>query len=299
MADEDDVISVVRALNWGLDADGTALAGAASGAGVYRVRADGTDAVLKVTAAGPGQPAARRELRFYRTLANQVPVATPTLLRHADDDNVTAMLLSAHMPARPARDWDLPAWLELASQLAALHSAPLPSDVSWLDTPWLPRTLDRPPIDSAEAYWSTTVAGHQVRQVLRAPAALGAAVAALPGCLLHGDCHVGNLLAEGSHLVWADWQVVGVGSPAVDLAFLWSRAYADGADPPYGAMVDAYAARRGIDRDLLRRALIAAELGVLLFGWPAYAARRTRAERDRLTRRLAHLVERWRSAGAA
>lgn len=298
MAGEDDVIAVVRALEWGIEADGAALAGAASGAGVYRVRAGGMDAVLKVTTAGPGQPAARRELRFYQNLADQVPVATPALLRHADDDNVTAMLLSAHTPAPPAQDWDLPAWLELARQLASLHSTPLPDDVSWLDTPWLERIFDRPPVDSAETYWSTTEAAHHVRQVLRTPAALGAAVAVVPGCLLHGDCHVGNLLGGGSRLVWADWQVVGLGSPAVDLAFLWSRAYADGANPPYQAMLDAYAARRGIDRDLLRRALIAAELGVLLFGWPAYAARRTRAERDRLTRRLIHLLERWYSTGA-
>ncbi|MCW3843902.1 aminoglycoside phosphotransferase family protein [Micromonospora yasonensis] len=293
MTAEDELAGIGRAVGWDLGAEREVLAGAASGSRVYRVRVDGMDAVLKVTTAGPGQSAARRELRFYQTLARQVPVTTPALLRHADDDNLTAILLSAHPPALPARDWDLPAWRRVAREVADLHSTPVPEQSSWLDTPWLQQILDRSSVDSAGAYWSRTEAAHRVDRVLEKPEALAAAVAATEDRFLHGDCHVGNLLGDGSRLVWADWQVAGVGKPAVDLAFLWSRAHADGAEPPYAAMVDEYLARSEIDKAALQRSLIAAELGVLLFGWPAFAAHRTQAERDRLTRRLIQLIEGW------
>jgi Ser/Thr protein kinase RdoA (MazF antagonist) len=289
----DGLARVVRALEWGIDAGSTELTGAASGSGVYRVRIDGTEAVLKVTTADRGQSNARRELTFYRTLASQVPVTTPTLLRYADNDDLTALLLSAHTPARPAQQWHRSAWLEVARQLAALHSTPMPDQPSWLDTPWLQGVLDRPPIGLAEEHWSRTDAADRVGMVLDAPATLAAALAATPACFLHGDCHVDNLLREGNGVVWADWQVAGVGSPAIDLAFLWSRADTDGADVPYAEMVREYATRRGIDAVVLQRSLIAAELGILLFGWPRFAAHRTRTERNRLTRRLLQLMNEW------
>jgi Ser/Thr protein kinase RdoA (MazF antagonist) len=291
MPDEHGLARVIETLGWDIDAGGVELTGSASGSGVFRVRIDEADAVLKVTTAGRGQLNARRELTFYRTMAGQVPVTTPRLLRHADNDELTALLLSAHTPAHPAWEWDESAWLELARQLAAVHSTPLPEERSWLETPWLQRALDRPPVDLAEDYWSRTEAAGRIGPVLDAIAALAAALTAVPDCFVHGDCHVDNLLRDGQRVVWADWQVAGVGSPAIDLAFLWSRANADGADLPYAAMVNEYVAHRGIDAAVLRQSLIAAELGVLLFGWPEYAAFRTQTERDRLTRRLLDLID--------
>ena len=293
MADEDRLTSVVGILTWGIEAGGYELTGSASGSAVYGVRIDGTDAVLKVTTADRGQTNARRELAFYRTLASRVPVSTPRLIRYADNDDLTALLLSAHTPARPAREWSRHAWLEMARQLAALHSTPMPDQPSWLDTPLLQRLLDRPPIGPAADYWSRTDAADRIGVVLDAPDTLAPALAATPACFLHGDCHVDNLLREGSRMVWADWQVAGVGSPAIDLAFLWSRANADGADIPRTEMVHEYASHRGIDVTVLRRSLIAAELGVLLFCWPEYAAYRTQTTRDRLTRRLVQLIREW------
>ncbi|WP_433632357.1 phosphotransferase [Nocardia sp. CA-120079] len=38
--------------------------------------------------------------------------------------------------------------------------------------------------------------------------------------LLHGDLHVGNVYFDGPHAAMCDWQVVGRGSPAFDLAYL-------------------------------------------------------------------------------
>jgi thiamine kinase-like enzyme len=292
MADVDG-LARVRSLGWGVEIDAVGLAGSASGAGVYRVQVDGSDAVLKVTGAGGGQRNARRELTFYRTLADRVPVRTPRLLRYADNDDFTALLLSAHTPARPAREWDRSAWLEVARQLAALHSIPPPDEDPWTDTPWLRQVLDRPPIGFAEDYWSGTDAADSVGLVLDASGALAEAVRATPDSFLHGDCHADNLLREGGQLVWADWQASGVGSPAGELAFLWSRADADGADLPYDAMLREYVTHREADPALLRRSLVAAEIGILLFGWPHYAARLTQNERDRLTHRLLQLIDDW------
>jgi thiamine kinase-like enzyme len=293
MADDDRLRRVVRSLGWGVNIETGELAGSASGAGVYRVQLDGHDAVLKVTGAGGGQRNARRELTFYRTLADRVPVTTPRLLRYADNDDFTALLLSAHTPARPAREWDRTAWLEVARQLAALHSIPLPDEDPWTDTPWLRQVLDRPPIAFAEDYWSGTDAADSIGLVLKAPGALAEAVRATPDGFLHGDCHVDNLLREGNQIVWADWQAAGVGSPAGDLAFLWSRAAADGADVPYEAMLGEYIAHREVDPAVLRLALVAAEIGILLFGWPEYVSYLTQNERDRLTHRLLQLIDDW------
>jgi thiamine kinase-like enzyme len=298
MADDDRLRRVVRSLGWAVDIDGSALAGSASGAGVYRVQIDGHDAVLKVTGAGEGRRNARRELAFYQSLADRVPVMTPTLLRYADNDDLTALLLSAHTPARHAREWDRSAWLEVARQLAALHSIPLPDEDPWIDTPWLRQVLERPPISVAEGYWSGTDAADTIGPVLKAPGTLAEAFRATPDSFLHGDCHVDNLLREGNQIVWVDWQVAGAGSPAGELAFLWSRAQADGADLPYDAMLREYIAHREVDPALLRRALVAAEIGILLFGWPAYAAYRTQNERHRITRRLLQLVADWQTVTA-
>lgn len=293
MAHQDDVERAVFALGREVRVQGAALAGGASGSGVYRVRIDGYDAVLKVSTADGLQRNARRELTFYQTLAERVPVATPRLLDHADNDDLTALVLSAHTPARPAREWDRSEWLEVAAQLAALHSIRLTHEAPWVHTPWLRRILDQPPIKIAEHYWSDTDAAASVGKVLDAPAALAAADASTPDCFLHGDFHVDNLLRDGNHILWADWQVAGIGSPAIDLAFLLSRANADGADPPHAAMLHEYTAHRRVDLALLHRAVIAAEIGKTLFGWPEYAAYHTQNERDRITRRLRQLIADW------
>ncbi len=283
--------SVVEGLGWGLEVDETKLAGAASGAGVYRVRLDGRDAVLKVTA-GAGQQNGRRELAFYRTLAERVPVATPQLLRYADNDEFTAIVLSAHTPAPPAHEWDQAAWLEVGRQLAALHSMSPPDEQRWTETTWLREVLRQPPVTLADNYWSTTTAAGAVDQLLSETTALARDVDAVPDCFLHGDCHADNLLRDGDNLiVWADWQSTGVGAPAGELALLWSRAHADGADLPYDAMLHEYADLRRIDAAKLRAAVRAAELALLLFAWPGFARNLPQSKQDRLTSRLLQLTD--------
>jgi Ser/Thr protein kinase RdoA (MazF antagonist) len=292
----DDLTRALHAVGVEIDGDPLQLAGGASGSGVYRIRVDGNDAVVKVTTARHGKSNARRELAFYRTLADQLPVATPTLLRYADTDDFTALVLSAHGRAVPAADWCRSSWLTLTRQLAALHSIPPPGEGPWIDPPWHRQDAYLPPLDLAENYWSTTSAAVRVRPLIDAPDVLAHALRAIPDRFVHGDCHVENLLREPGRIVWTDWQVAGVGSPAGDLAFLWSRAGVDGAQVPYDAMLDEYLAHRPVDPALLRRALMAAEIHLLLFAWPHHARSCTPDQRDHLTGRLLHLFDDWNAA---
>jgi aminoglycoside phosphotransferase (APT) family kinase protein len=283
-------VRAVRALLRDVRLTPALLTGSMSSSSVHRVQVDGRDAVLKVTGVG-GQRAARRELAFYLTLAGQVPVATPRLLCHVDNDELTALVLSAHTPGPPAADWDRRAWLDVSRQLGALHSFPPPASDLWRHPPWLQSALSRPPSDRARDYWSRTAAAEPAGGVLDGSAALADALAATPECFIHGDCHAGNLLRDRGRLVWADWQATGIGSPAIDLAFLWGRAHSDSAAPPREQMLLEYATHRGIDPASMERSLAAAELGTLLFGWPEYARYHSPGQQDRTTRRLIELVE--------
>jgi Ser/Thr protein kinase RdoA (MazF antagonist) len=275
-------------------AQAVALAGSMSSSGVYRVRLAGRDAVLKVSEGEPAQRIeARRELRFYRDLAESIPLSTPQLLADADSEELTAMLLSVHRAAAPARTWARSEWLEAARQLAVLHSFEAPRRDPWIHAPWVRGVLDDPPAGMAIDHWSRTPAAGRAADLLDDPAALARALDAGPAGFIHGDCHVDNLLRDGDRLVWADWQAAGVGTCGIDLAFLFGRAYADGADPPVEAMVDEYVARRDVDPALLRRSMMAAELATLLFGWPAYMDHHTLYERDRITARLVQLAGDW------
>ncbi|WP_020577410.1 aminoglycoside phosphotransferase family protein [Actinopolymorpha alba] len=290
---DDELVRVMRSVGLDGDVEAINLSGGASGSGVYRVQIDEDEAVLKVTTAGYGQKNARRELAFYRTLADRVPVTTPRLLRSADNEEFTAVLLSAHASALPARDWGRASWLEVTRQLAALHSMPPPDEAPWIDQPWHRQVPYQPPTDLAENYWSKTDAADSVRPFLDAPDDLAKALRAIPDSFLHGDCHVENLLRDGPQIVWTDWQVAGVGCPAGELAFLWSRAGVDGADVPYDEMLREYVTHRDIDLALLRPAVVAAEINLLLFAWPHFAPSCTPDERDHLTRRLLQLIEDW------
>lgn len=287
------VVSALAALGHPIDIDAVQLAGSMSQSGVYKVRINDRDTVLKVTSAGQEQDLARRELAFYRTLAAQVPVQTPQLLQAIDTDQLTVLLLTAHGPTCPAPDWDDAGWLGLARQLAQLHSFPAPEGAPWNGTPWLEGILDRPPVEVAENYWSRTPAGPSIATVLERTDLLAAALAAVPRCFIHGDCHVGNLLLDSSQVVWVDWTVTGRGYPAIDLAALWGRAHSDGAAPPYDLMLHAYATHRGVDEDDLRRTMLAALLANMLFGWPEFAHYHSPTEQERTTRHLIRRLEDW------
>jgi aminoglycoside phosphotransferase (APT) family kinase protein len=101
---------------------------------------------------------------------------------------------------------------------------------------------------------------------------------------VHGDCHAENLLrdADGT-VVWADWAEVGVGRGPEELAILWQRAEFNGATVPREAMVAIYARARGLEvDDVLGDAVRAAELLMVLLGWPEFLIEKPSRGRDAL-----------------
>lgn len=262
------------------------LAGAGSGSAVYRLTTGARDAVLKVTTAEAWREHARREARFYQALAERVPVRVPTLLGAADTGELTCLLITVAEQLPPPAEWDLARWLEVAGQLGRLHATPVAGE-RWLRPLWTP-SMSEPALE----FWRREGLGGLAEELAGRLGELTAAVDALPGCLVHGDCHAANLLADGGELVWVDWQEVGLGHGPEDLALLWQRAEADGARPPRDGTLAAYSAARG-PLDGLRRAAVAAEIRLLLVDWPGFLVHAEPGRRTVMVDRLARLAEGW------
>lgn len=293
----DQLPDAISGLAWGLRPPAQRLTGSLSGAGVFRVSTSTSDDVIvKITMNGPGQPLARRELDFYQNLSAHVPVRTPQLLRHTDTDEHTALMLSAHTPMPPAREWQSETWLEVARQLANLHGTILADHDRWVTTSWLDTALRDSPTEVAQSYWSGTAVGDQITGLLDETDALGRVRAKTHQTLIHGDCHADNFLCDGDELVWSDWQGVSISNPADDLAFLWTRANSDSANLPCDEMLEVYLVASGADavgRRSFTQSVLASEIGILLFGWPMYARLHPQDEHDGVTRRFLDLIQMW------
>jgi Ser/Thr protein kinase RdoA (MazF antagonist) len=267
------------------------LAGA-SGSGVFRLDADAGGHVLKVTESARAD--ARRELSFYQELGGKVPVRTPRFLDGVGRDDLTVLLITAAEPGPPARTWDRTRWLDVAGQLGTLHR--------FLDRrtlaahPWL--RAEQPATDVAPpervSLWSRSPLAPKALPMLSDLEQLRTALHRLPSCLVHGDCHADNLLRDADdNLVWVDWAEVGVGRGPEELAILWQRAEFDGATVPRELMIDAYARARGIKADdVLREAVRAAELLMVLLGWPAFLIEQPSLGRDALFAHFERLASR-------
>lgn len=242
---------------------------ARSGAGIWVVRSGA--AFLKITPAGP---AADRELHFYRDVAPAAPVRTPALLGVVSDESGVALLLEAAGSPLPPASWTSTMWGTLGTELAALHSMPVPSGT--------PSVL--PPVDVA--FWAGRLPD---RPDL---AALTAAMDAMPTVFAHGDCHTANLLHGKDSLVFCDWQSSGPGRPSADLAFPSVRATPSGTVVP-PALVDAYLEARSVDPVVLRRAVVAEELATFLCLWPPYAPFNGPDAVARVVARTRDLARRW------
>jgi aminoglycoside phosphotransferase (APT) family kinase protein len=249
--------------------------------------------VLKVTSLRKNDDAraGRRELAFYRDLAARTPLRTPALLDVYEDNDVIALLLSAHGEIDPATSWDRGSWLALAVDLAQLHNSATPEPDRWNDGQSPMHALSTPDMTMVEGFWrddlSPLLDAILERQELLKQEILGAGE-----CVVHGDCHTDNILRENGALVWIDWQGTGIGNPARELAFLDVRATPSGAlIPP--ELLAAYCRERDIDPEPMRRSVIAAELSIFLFEWPPYASFNASAGIQRVRQRTRDLAERW------
>lgn len=265
------------------------LAGA-SGSGVFRLGAAAGAHVLKVTEGA--REDARRELSFYQELADTVPVRTPRFVDGSSSDDLTVLLVTAAEPGPPASAWDLARWLDVASQLGSLHRT---LDRAGLDAhPWLKRKRPESGVAPAErvSLWSRSPLAPVALPMLADLERVRGAQQRLPACLVHGDCHAENLLRDADdHVVWADWAEVGVGRGPGELAILWQRAEFDGATVPREPMVAAYAQARDLEvDDALRAAVRAAELLMVLLGWPEFLIEKPSRGRDALFRHFERLA---------
>ncbi|MET9018499.1 aminoglycoside phosphotransferase family protein [Actinopolymorpha sp. NPDC004070] len=282
------------------------LAGGASGSAVHLLSLDGDrEVVLKVTGGGDR---ARRELGFYREVAALLPVRTPRLLAGVETaDGQTVLLLTRARPAAPPDRWAARDWERAAAQLGALHRPEVAESVTGFGL--LTRTEVGGPAaaDAAgavRAAWRRLGHEHLAGPLLDRRAEFDRALPRLPTCLCHGDWHVANLLLEGDEqdeeFVWIDWQEVGLGHGPGDLALLWQRAEFDGGEPPREAMFAAYARARGVPLDAtLRAATAAAEIRLILYGWPDHLQSVDASRRDVVLGRLSRLAAEWETFGRA
>jgi aminoglycoside phosphotransferase (APT) family kinase protein len=250
--------------------------------------------VMKVTADPDARDRARRELHFYRELAALVPVTTPGFAAGLDDgDHVCLLLDSAGTAARPAA-WARERWERLAAELGQLHHERVTEVTAGWGWAKQERPVSKSAVSAAARGWAE-LGCRRLDPLWSRLDDLAAALGELPGCLCHGDWHLGNILTgRAGTFVWIDWQEVGYGHGPEDLALLWQRAEFDGLDPPRNAMLTAYARARAIpDTAPLGRAAIAAELMLLLISWPPYLRGAPESARARLLRRLGHLADAW------
>ncbi|OHD06040.1 phosphotransferase [Sphingopyxis sp. RIFCSPHIGHO2_12_FULL_65_19] len=214
---------------------------------------DGTDAPPSVIAKCPSHDEASRniakltgtyvkEVSWYRELAAESGVAAPAC--HFADiaaDDVDFVLILSDLA--PARQGDQLAGLSLASlvpciEAAAQLHAHLWNDARLADLGWLSRDNG----DLVRALFPQLYVGFRERYAARLAAdvldlgaglvdRLDAYLAREPAArtIVHGDLRIDNILfAPGGDACWlVDWQTLGRGSGAADLAYLIGTSIAD------------------------------------------------------------------------
>jgi aminoglycoside phosphotransferase len=256
--------------------DVTRIDAGAGVSAVFGLRDGGRHLVLQVTTVRRALAGARREMAVYTCPPVDLGVAVPVAVGAAERPGMVCLLLAALDPYPPAARVTRDAWLAVAADLGRLHRVPA---AAW---PGLrPRKPPAPSrIVAGLAVWRQ-LAGDAVAD--RAGELLAAAPVPRSTVVVHGDCHVGNLLRDGDATVWIDWLDMRAGTGAEDLALLWQRAEFDGGRPPRAAMLDVYLRHRGdLEVPVFRRALAAEEVRLLAVDWPRFLASGPPARRSEL-----------------
>jgi aminoglycoside phosphotransferase (APT) family kinase protein len=181
-------------------------------------------------------------------------------------------------------------WASLGRNLAALHGMRVPEAGNWDRPDALPEIIAVPSADEVNDFWADALPALPTLMSLRAE--LRKRIGSLPPVLVHGDCHLDNIVHGTSSPVFCDWQATGIGRPVSDLAFLSVRA-TPSATPVPRLLVDAYLDNSPHDRRKLESALVAEELATLVFLWPPYAAFNSPAGIERIRRRARDLADRF------
>lgn len=174
----------------------------------------------------------RREVGFYRSLADQVPMRTPGLVAHSPlGDWLLLEFLESR--ARPDR-WTAADYLAAVAALADMHNRFWDLGVDLEAFPWLgdPLASDFEVHQAAadKAIERIVAAGKPeplagfpgrlwlLETLAREADRIVAPLRSEPGTLLHGDYWPGNIAiqADGQHSVY-DWQLTGTGPGILDL----------------------------------------------------------------------------------
>lgn len=190
----------------------TKIAAGLSGAGVYRVEADGQPYVLKISDAAQPLAEWRRTLDI-RHLAASAGL-TPRVV-HVDEDRravLTAFVVDRSFPAfyRNPATHDA-ALAQLGRALRRVHEIPLPPDAEAKDAR---NFLSGIWSGFGESFPVPAFVGDAVRRVLaEEPPATDRAVV-----LSHNDVNPSNLVYDGENIVLLDWDTAGPNDPFYDLA---------------------------------------------------------------------------------
>jgi Ser/Thr protein kinase RdoA (MazF antagonist) len=189
----------------------TKIAAGLSGAGVYRVDADGQAFVLKVSAEGEPLENWRGKLHIQQLAANAG--LAPRVI-HADEARraiVSAFVVDRSFPAFYGDPRTREAAIaQLGRMVRRMHALPLP-----------PEAKSRDAVEFLTAIWSglanfalPAFVGDAVRRVLaeEPPASSHAPV------LSHNDLNPTNLVYDGENLLLLDWETAGPNDPFYDLA---------------------------------------------------------------------------------
>lgn len=277
--------------------DCTLLQGGSSGAGVYKLRFATREAVLKMAGAGNGEVVwqrAQREQAFYRELASQLPIVTPTVLAAFIDTEFSALLLPLYLPSPAPAEWRESDFLEVARQLGRFHARFWDKTRQLAHLEWLKplRTeveVKEADIQRARGYWQalrdiphfaelfSPTTDQRLNHLLDHMLEVDGRMNALPLTICHGDCNSPNVLRdEAGHLIWTDWQEVRLGCGPEDLSFFLQQGGIWGAVIPRPAVLDAYHAvletetGLSISRSSIEQVMDAAELWSRTLYWPAY-----------------------------
>lgn len=254
---------------------------------------------------------AYREVRFYRDLAEQVPLSVPRVLGlDYDEARGATVLVSAYETALPPERWTKQDYIEVARQLGRFHAAFWGEKATAALPGWI---RAKPEVTAAQCQdavrrWQELserpdlyepLESHlrKLQDLVMNIPTLNARMVTLPPTLCHGDCHTGNLLRDSDgEWIWADWQEVRFGPGVDDLSFLWERAFAASeASPPYDAMVRAYLAGLAVaslSPEEVARNLAWAELKSWLVEWPGYLGFLPATSFQRVLQRIATLIDR-------
>ena len=189
-----------------------------------------------------------KEARFYARQMQQPLPFVPEILcsKWAAREWAADEILIIMRKYRPLEKRSLArgALEKVMAVLAQIHALPLPE----AEAPAKPQTLSKEEIARCHTGWSKVLAEHgdafsqeKLDELAEAINRVNERWHSARRCCVHGDFHAENLLTDAAgNIIVCDWQNIGVGHPAGDIAFLLSRLAADGVQIDRTAAVDAY-----------------------------------------------------------